>query len=174
MILDIFGQTSQRPLSCWHLTSIAYALACAGIVDQPQQSISLRAPPGTVFHSPPGSPISDVFGSPQQPQPGAAAVAGSMPHAAQHVQALPAGGAVSSGGGLFQFQPLLGPAQQAQRDEEADGASSSGDTDDTVSEAAVVARTMRRAGAQGREQVQVGCLGVGASAGNCRRCTGAP
>lgn len=143
----------------------AFRTCCgAGTVDQPGQSISLRQlqdaqqpPPShhlTVFHSAPSSPgaVSDVFGSPQQqPQQ-------HLPHPESGAAA--AGQQVASGGSAsFQFQPLLGPEQQqgggggGAHDD--DGASSSGDTDDTVSEAAVVARTMRRAGAQGRDEVQV-------------------
>ena len=133
----------------------------AGTVEQ--QSISLRQPmlptqqqQPTVFHSPPGSPaVSDVFGSPQQP------VVGQGQHQAPPEQRVQQEAAASGGGSAsFQFQPLLGPEQeqgQAQwgRQHEDDGASSSGETDDTVSEAAVVARTMRRAGAQDRDEVQV-------------------
>lgn len=139
-------------------------------MDQAQQhSISLlRAPaaPATDFHSAPSSPVSDVFGSPQPTRPGEQQL-GPPP------QREDAGAATAtSGSASFQFQPLLGLAergeqpehemqcqqQQPQREEEdggGDGASSSGETDDTVSEAALVARTMRRVGTRGREEVQV-------------------
>ncbi|GAB4823296.1 hypothetical protein N2152v2_010342 [Parachlorella kessleri] len=120
--------------------------ATPGTENQPQQSISLRSQPATVFHSPPCSPVSDIFGSPQPAIPEAG------PAAAAAAPGCVRNGAGSTDSASFQFQPLLGRQldNAGAPEEEFDRASSSGETDDTVSEAALVARTMRRAGARSR------------------------